>query len=63
MTMILAALAGFFLLGVVFYLYRFVARTYVTSVNGYFDRENEFWRSMAILIAKTSFGMQSASPA
>lgn len=48
MILILPALAGFFLLGVPFYLYRFIARAYVTSVNGYFDRENEFWHAVCL---------------
>ena len=65
MTMILPALAGFFLLSVVFYLCRFVARAYVTSVNGYFDRENEFWHAaclagMTACLAPTWFNIPDA---
>jgi len=49
----LAVLAGFFLVGTFFYCFRLYARNYVTSVNGYHDRENELWHGACL------FGMVS----
>ncbi|MBS1993680.1 MAG: hypothetical protein JSS86_13885 [Cyanobacteria bacterium SZAS LIN-2] len=45
----LALLAGFFLVGALFYLFRFCNRSYVSKVNGYHDRENEFWHGACLL--------------
>lgn len=42
-------LAAFFILGFLYYAYRFWASAYVTKINGYFDRENEWWHGVALL--------------
>jgi hypothetical protein len=45
----LEVLAGFFLLAALFYFFRLFARKYITSVNGYHDRENEFWHCACMM--------------
>jgi hypothetical protein len=45
----LSVLAGFFLLGTLFYVFRLYSRNYLTRVNGYHDRENEFWHGACLL--------------
>ena len=58
----LEILAGFFLLGALFYCFRLYARKYITSVNGYHDRENELWHcacmmGMVSCLAPTWYGI------
>ena len=45
----LEILAGFFLIGALFYCFRLYARKYVTAVNGYHDRENELWHCLCMI--------------
>ncbi|MBA4078567.1 MAG: hypothetical protein C0508_26295, partial [Cyanobacteria bacterium PR.023] len=58
----LSLLAGFFLLGAVYYGFRFFNTKYLTKVNGYLDRENEVWHGacmvgMVSCLAPTWFGI------
>lgn len=45
----LALLSLFFFSGTLFYAFRFVAVGYMQRVNGYLDRENEFWHGVCLL--------------
>ncbi len=58
----LSLLAGFFLLGALFYCFRLFSPKYLTKVNGYLDRENEVWHGacmvgMVSCLAPTWFGI------
>jgi hypothetical protein len=45
----LSMLSLFFFAGTIFYVFRFVNGSYMQRVNGYIDRENEFWHGVCLL--------------
>ncbi len=50
---LLLLLALFFSAGVLFYLFRLLAATYVRKINGHSDAENEFWHGACLLAMVT----------
>jgi hypothetical protein len=47
--LLILSLSAWFGLGAAFYVFRLVCSGYLKRVNGYFDRENEFWHGACML--------------